>query len=48
MDRDTDSYIMSVGWHRKNRKACLTVIVAGVALPIIILVVGAIVSSCGG
>ena len=48
MHRDTESYIMSVARHRKNRKACLTVIVAGVALPIIVFVVGAIVSSCGG
>ncbi|MDE2867250.1 MAG: hypothetical protein OXR64_00085 [Chloroflexota bacterium] len=48
MDRDTESYIMSVAGHRKNRKACLTVILAGVALPIIVFVVGTIVGSCGG
>ena len=44
MDRDTDSYVMSVAGHRKNRKACFTVILAGLALPVVVFVVGAI---CG-
>jgi t-SNARE complex subunit (syntaxin) len=44
---DNDTHIMSVAGHRKNRKACLTVILAGIALPIIVFVVGTIIGSCG-
>ena len=48
MHLDTDTKILSILGRPGNRKACLTIVLAAVALPIIVIVVGAIVSTCGG
>ncbi len=48
MHLDTDTKILSILGRRENRKACLTIVLAAVALPVIVFVVGALVSTCGG
>ena len=48
MHPDLDSKILSILGRRENRKACLTIVLAAVALPVIVFVVGVLFSTCGG